>query len=199
PQLVQIGLTYVFMDDTSKRWAAGIAGASLFVDVFFDIWYKIGGAGVPNYAIIPVALMESLFIYTLGSELMLTVSFGMVIKLWPDFAREISYIIIPIWRKIKAGGMWFAGSNEPEDRSQNYKKNDNRKQIRPNTRSELNPRWQESKPAYNTSENMATEWDLDKEDDVQEMESILENHHELPIKARGRPKGSRNKSRDNEE
>lgn len=116
PQLVQIGFIYVFLEDTDKkRWAFWVAVIAHIIDVTTDVWYKVGGLGIKY---IPLALLETWGIYTLGSEVMMTTSFGMILKLMPDFFREMGNVITSIKPYFfKFLGVLFG--NIDEDKSNN--------------------------------------------------------------------------------
>lgn len=139
PQLIQIGLAYVWLEDTDKnRWALGIAGIAHLVDLTTDVWYKINIGNVLHYEYIPLALLESWAIYTLGSELMLTVSFGMILKLFPDFWRELSSFLVPVFGGIKRGFMWLVPVMNDNDKRNN---NTNQVYIRKNEKSTYRPQY----------------------------------------------------------
>ena len=88
PQVGQVGFALVFMFDTRKRWSAAISGALFIADVMTDIWFKTGGMKLGPITLL-FAVPETITLYTLGSEIMLTVAFGMVLELFPDFAKKI--------------------------------------------------------------------------------------------------------------
>jgi len=86
PQVLQMGFGYVFLDDSEKRWAITVVFLALFIDVATDVMFKATGL---NYTII-IAILESLLLYTLGSELMFTVAFGVFVQILPDFGRQLA-------------------------------------------------------------------------------------------------------------
>jgi len=86
PQIGQIGFMYVFATDTNKRWAILITAGLHLVDVATDVIYKASGLGFEAWA---VALVESEIVYTLGSEIMIVTSLGMIIRLFPAFIEQI--------------------------------------------------------------------------------------------------------------
>jgi len=84
PQIGQITFTYLYLSDTAnkyKRFGLLIALCLMIADCFTDVWYKANGLGVGVWLI---AVVESFVIYTLGSEIAITVSFPMVVDLFPD-------------------------------------------------------------------------------------------------------------------
>ena len=97
PQVGQIGFSYLFAADTNKRWAAITAFSLHFVDVATDMVYK----AFPYTPISVIsAFIESEVIYTLGSEIMLVTSFGMVVALFPDFICELGNLMTKIFQAL---------------------------------------------------------------------------------------------------
>lgn len=80
PQIGQVGFSYVFLTDTAKQWAGLIAGLLWIVDVATDIYYKSYGMGL---AVAGIATIETITIYSIGSELMMVTSIGMLAILLP--------------------------------------------------------------------------------------------------------------------
>lgn len=81
PQAGQIVLFYIFGRDTRKGWTALLASAFFLADLGTDAWYKCGG----QLSLLPLATAESFFIFTLGSEVLFTVSMGFVGESFPEF------------------------------------------------------------------------------------------------------------------
>lgn len=98
PQLLQIALLYVFIEDTHKRWALLIAFFAHFVDVGTDVWYKVTNHRdiIQHFDVWLIAFIESELIYSFGSEGMFTLSFGMLIQLFPDFLAQIRKSFVSI-------------------------------------------------------------------------------------------------------
>lgn len=90
PQVGQIAFTFAFAYDTRKRWAILIAFSLHFFDVMTDVYFKAHGQPLWVYG---VALVESEVLYTLGSELALTFSLGMLIELSPHAIEQGSLIL----------------------------------------------------------------------------------------------------------
>lgn len=91
PQIGQIGFGYAW----GREWKTNrqLAFISLFtaiglhfVDVGTDMVYKASGQGIEVWAL---AFIESEILYTLGSEIMLVVSFGMLLPLIPEFVSQL--------------------------------------------------------------------------------------------------------------
>lgn len=86
PQLGTLGFLYAFMDDTEQRWRLGLAVALHVVDVISDVWFKMMGTFVfpDSFPLLLAALLETELLYTVGSELLLALSVGMVLRLFPQ-------------------------------------------------------------------------------------------------------------------
>lgn len=86
PQLGQVGFGYVFMTDTNKRWSVLVAILLWVVDVFTDVYYKSHGLDIFwKFG----ATVETIAIYTVGSELMMVTSVAMLVDLLPAFFRQL--------------------------------------------------------------------------------------------------------------
>ena len=83
PQVGQVGFLYAFASDTDKKWSIIVVLLLHVADVYSDVLYKtIDGAWVK-------AFIESELIFTLGSEIMLSTSFGMVLATMPDAVKQL--------------------------------------------------------------------------------------------------------------
>jgi len=108
PQVIQIVLFFNFLSDTSKIGNLIIAVVVHFIDVGLDVYYK--SAGVSGIELTAIAWIESELIYTLGSEILLVMSFGMVFELFPDFIIQSKRVINSIMNALrdgKSGGKGF--------------------------------------------------------------------------------------------
>ncbi|MDX1522329.1 MAG: hypothetical protein R3264_11930, partial [Anaerolineae bacterium] len=81
PQVGQIVLFYIFGRDTRRGWAALMAFIFFAADLGTDSWFKSGG----QLSLIPLAVVESLFIFTLGSEVLFTIAVGFVTETFHEF------------------------------------------------------------------------------------------------------------------
>ena len=86
PQAGQIVLYYIFARDTRKGWAALLATIFFLADLGTDSWFKSGG----EWSLMPLAMAESLFIFTLGSEILFTVAVGFVAETFSEFMVAVS-------------------------------------------------------------------------------------------------------------
>jgi hypothetical protein len=87
PTIGQIALGYAYLDDQTKRKELLVAGVLFSVDLFTDVFFKIGGSGTPKQWLI--AGVESFFIYFVFSEMLVTFSFGMLKKTWKPAFDEL--------------------------------------------------------------------------------------------------------------
>lgn len=85
PQLGQVALVYIFADNTKKKWALLGGFIMWLVDSSLDIFYKANG--MPPMVWL-MAFFETTAIYSFGSEIMFTLSLGMLFQLAPHFARQ---------------------------------------------------------------------------------------------------------------
>lgn len=92
PQISQVVLFYIFGRDTRKGWALGIAAVFFAVDVVTDTWYKSD----QRWGLVPLALAESIFIFTLGSEVLFAISIGFITETFSDFLVALSTFIASI-------------------------------------------------------------------------------------------------------
>lgn len=89
PQAGQIVLFYIFGRDTRRGWAMMLALSLFLVDLGTDAWFKSSG----QWSLMPLAIVESLFIFTLGSEVLFTIASGFVTEAFSDFVLTISLFI----------------------------------------------------------------------------------------------------------
>ena len=81
PQVGQIVLAYIFGRDTRRGWAILLAALFFLVDLGTDAWFKSMG----DWWLMPLAIIESLFIFTLGSEILFTIAVGFVAEAFGEF------------------------------------------------------------------------------------------------------------------
>lgn len=93
PQLSQVALVYIFVDNTTKKWAIFGGVAAWLVDSAVDIYYKSYNMG---WTVFGIAVLETTIIYTWGSEILFTLSAGMLLQLLPSFSRQVSSILAGI-------------------------------------------------------------------------------------------------------
>ena len=86
PQLGQLGAAYGFID---RKVPVFFLALLFFMgwDMFMDIYYK--SYQFQSVGLSVAALVESILLYTLGSELLLAFTAGMIFRLVPGIVREI--------------------------------------------------------------------------------------------------------------
>lgn len=89
PQAGQLVLYQMFARDTRKSWALLLAGIFFLIDIGTDSWFKSGA----SWSMMPLAILESFFVFTLGSEILFTIAIGFVIEAFGDFVRALSAIL----------------------------------------------------------------------------------------------------------
>jgi hypothetical protein len=89
PQLAQIVLFFIFGRDTKKGWAVLLASVFFLADLGTDSWYKAGG----SWSMMPLAILESLFIFTLGSEVLFSIAAGFVAETFADFVVAFAFFL----------------------------------------------------------------------------------------------------------
>lgn len=93
PQLAQVALVYIFIDNTTKKWAILGGFGAWLLDSGLDIYYKAHDLG---WAVFATAVLETTIIYTLGSEIMFTISLAMLLQLLPAFTKQLGEILAGI-------------------------------------------------------------------------------------------------------
>ena len=108
-------------DKNDRRTRAAyfmLTAVCLLVDIGTDVIYKIGG----NWGNVLWAIGEAFFIYTIGSEVLLGASFGLVLDLFPDMLKSLGWVISSIQR---------AFAELSDMLSDAFDKNDDEKQPQP--------------------------------------------------------------------
>lgn len=119
PQVGQLVLYQIFARDTRKGWAMLLAGIFFLVDIGTDAWFKSSSL----WSMMPLAILESFFIFTLGSEVLFTIAIGFVVEAFGDFVVALSATIRTIIDAIQSGlELIGVGENKtPEQNRQNPK------------------------------------------------------------------------------
>lgn len=86
PQIGQIAFGYYF--GATKYYIAAFVFAILFaIDVGTDMYFKASGGA---WYVWVIAFVESVGLFTIGSEFSFVISIGMMIELWPAFNEQLS-------------------------------------------------------------------------------------------------------------
>jgi hypothetical protein len=99
PQAGQLVLYQIWARDTKKGWAMLLAGIFFLADLGTDAWFKSNN----SWSLMPLAIVESLFIFTLGSEVLFTIAIGFVVESFGDFVKALSATIRTIIDAIQNG------------------------------------------------------------------------------------------------
>ena len=87
PQLVQVAFGFMALE--RRNWLfAVLAGAALLVDVGTDMTFRVGEA--QSFAVYMTALIQSIVLFTLGSEFLLVASLENVIEYFPDVLEAMA-------------------------------------------------------------------------------------------------------------
>ncbi len=121
PQLAQIVLFFIFGRDTRKGWAILLAFAFFAVDLGTDSWYKSGG----DWGLIPLAIVESLFIFTLGSEVLFSIAAGFVAETFADFVVAFAFFLKSAMDAIGTMGKALGLSDDEQPQQRNVGSNPN--------------------------------------------------------------------------
>ena len=87
PQLVQVAFGFMALE--RRNWLfAVLAGAAFVIDVGTDMTFRIGSA--TGFGIYATALLQSILLFTLGSEFLLVASLENVIEYLPDVLEAMA-------------------------------------------------------------------------------------------------------------
>ncbi len=86
PLAGQIVCGFIYGRKTDRTWALLVMVLLFSVDFATDVYFKsLGVDKVFNWWLVPLAMLESLFIFTLGSEVMFTLMGGFVAETTHEF------------------------------------------------------------------------------------------------------------------
>lgn len=92
PQIGFITFFYIYLHDTTKRWALWLVFIFHLADMFTDVSYKTKNFSTP-FAVWIVAILESELLFTIGAHILTTLSMGMIFELLPDFIEQFGTVI----------------------------------------------------------------------------------------------------------
>ncbi len=98
PQFAQILLMYVGFRDTSKRWAIFMAFFLFLIDTGTDVYFKANG----SWGLVPLATLESIAIFTVGSEILFAISVGFIVETFGDFMASVGVFVASVIQAINA-------------------------------------------------------------------------------------------------
>jgi hypothetical protein len=87
PQLVQVAFGFMALE--RRNWLfASIAGAAFLVDVGTDVAFRVGDA--PTIGLFFIAFLQTVILFTLGSEFLLVASLENIIEYSPDVLEAMA-------------------------------------------------------------------------------------------------------------
>lgn len=87
PQLVQVAFGFMALE--RRNWLFAIlAGAAFVTDVGTDMTFRVGDAS--GFSIYMIAVMQSVILFTLGSEFLLVASLENIIEYLPDVLEAMA-------------------------------------------------------------------------------------------------------------
>jgi hypothetical protein len=87
PQLVQVAFGFMALE--RRNWLfAGITGAAFLVDVGTDVAFRVGDA--PTIGLFFIAFLQTVILFTLGSEFLLVASLENIIEYSPDVLEAMA-------------------------------------------------------------------------------------------------------------
>lgn len=96
PQVGQVALAYTFID--KKKFIYFMVALILFgVDMLTDVYYK--SYGFQSTQLVSYSMIESFALYSLGSEVMLAFSLGMLRAIWPALISGRAKGATPAYRQ----------------------------------------------------------------------------------------------------
>lgn len=87
PQLVQVAFGFMALE-RKNRLLAAIAGAAFFVDVGTDVAFRVGDATA--FSVYVIAFLQSVLLFTLGSEFLLIASLENMIEYFPNVLEAMA-------------------------------------------------------------------------------------------------------------
>ncbi len=87
PQLVQVAFGFMALE-RKNRLLAFIAGAAFFVDVGTDVAFRVGDA--TTLSVYVIATLQSVLLFTLGSEFLLIASLENMIEYFPNVLEAMA-------------------------------------------------------------------------------------------------------------
>ena len=118
PQVGQVAFMFAFATNTQRRWSLLAVFGLHVIDVLTDVYFKANGQGLWVWGI---AFIESEVLYTLGSEIGLAFSVGMLLELAPHAVEQFGRLLHSITR---AAGFYDAGDEPRPKRDDSFKMDD---------------------------------------------------------------------------
>lgn len=87
PQVASIVFFYLYLSSGEKKWAV-FAFISQFADFMADQWYRSNGQMFNDPVVFAISGLLTFFYFSVGSEVFITVGFGLVLWLWNPAVRN---------------------------------------------------------------------------------------------------------------
>ncbi len=87
PQLVQVAFGFMALERRSWLFG-GLAGGAFLIDVGTDVAFRVGDE--MSFAIFAIAILQSIILFTLGSEFLLVASLENIIEYLPDVLEAMA-------------------------------------------------------------------------------------------------------------
>jgi len=101
PQVGQIAFMYAFAIDTNGRWKLIVAFCFYIISVGTDTYYKAHLSS--NILVWIIAFAESNFLFTLGSEVAMTLCIGLLPIVLPGAIHELGEMLSAIHEELNRG------------------------------------------------------------------------------------------------
>jgi len=112
PQIVTFPLYYGVVKgevDGFRDLKIGMMYAMFFIDSFSDVYYKVNGDLLGNISVTVFAIFETLIVFNLMSEVLMVLSWGLMIELTPLFLGYFGLTVgDTIFAIVKAVGQIFS-------------------------------------------------------------------------------------------
>jgi hypothetical protein len=146
PQVVQILLAYTYAKGTRNFTTLSIFMFAHIADVGTDIYFKAYGQTDPGIWIL--AFLESEFLFTLGSEVLLGTAFAITVNIFPDFVKQMGEVFDKITTASFDGGNGSNGGGHGGGGNNNNNNQQHRPESRPNNDPRQHQQGQRHEPNY---------------------------------------------------
>lgn len=157
-QIIAVIAFFIYLSDRQNNWQwFWLAAGSQVIDFIADVWYRSDQRLFDSPVKFVVSLLLTFVFFTAGSELALTVGFGLVATMFKDGFTQFGHIISGIFAGFSGAGRAIAGgktlpdSHEPDkqNKQQHFKNYRERNDIDPEALRRLEQfRNQRNEPKY---------------------------------------------------
>ena len=86
-----------------------MAGSAIIADVYTDVWYKVGGGVSVEAGVWAVALVETIILYTIGSEVLFMFASQNLVEYLPDAIVGVFVIASKFGEGLGSTVKWIVG------------------------------------------------------------------------------------------